>query len=256
MILFVFEGTSPDTNVFRAMNNLFLPSVGENVIEIYGNNIYRLCAEVNSLGGKEEADIVSILQNLHKNHENNPLEGMRSSDFSEVYLFFDYDFHDNQTMGDLEKLNRQVEEMLTIFDNETENGKLYIHYPMVEAVRYTKQLPDQQFIHYFITRDESRRFKNLVHDFSSYPNIAFLTKTDKIETTDNWKNLILQNLEKANYYCNNQTGLPTSFISQPAIFTFQEEHYQQRQTIAVLSAFPFFLFEYLGVTYMTKLIER
>ena len=54
-------------------------------------------------------------------------------DFSEGYLFFDYDGHQKNLSKYDEK--DALEQMLMSFDNETENGKLYISYPMVEALR-------------------------------------------------------------------------------------------------------------------------
>ena len=64
------------------------------------------------------------------------LDGIRNSDISEIFLFFDYDFLNSQLS--LDEINRRVEEMLTLFDDETDNGKLYINYPMIESIRYTR----------------------------------------------------------------------------------------------------------------------
>ena len=49
--------------------------------------------------------------------------------FSQVFLFFDYDF---QNRIGTQKVNNILDEMLDFFDDETENGKLYINYPMIE----------------------------------------------------------------------------------------------------------------------------
>ena len=76
------------------------------------------------------------------------LDGIRNSDISEIFLFFDYDFQNSQLS--LDEINRRVEEMLTLFDDETDNGKLYINYPMIESIRYTKELPDDAYASYTI----------------------------------------------------------------------------------------------------------
>ena len=47
-----------------------------------------------------------------------------------------YDFQNSQLS--LDEINRRVEEMLKLFDDETDNGKLYINYPMIESIRYTR----------------------------------------------------------------------------------------------------------------------
>lgn len=61
------------------------------------------------------------------------LAGLQRDDFSEIYLFFDYDGH-QKNLGEFDSKDA-IEQMLISFDNETENGKLYISYPMVEALR-------------------------------------------------------------------------------------------------------------------------
>ena len=59
---------------------------------------------------------------------------MGAADFSEVYLFFDYDGHHNNIPKKLSGKDA-LEEMLETFNNETELGKLYVSYPMVEAIK-------------------------------------------------------------------------------------------------------------------------
>ena len=76
---------------------------------------------------------------------------------SEIFLFFDYDFQESRLT--LEENNRHIGEMLEYFNDETENGKLYINYPMVESVFYTKQLPDKDYLSYYVTREECHNFK-------------------------------------------------------------------------------------------------
>lgn len=79
-----------------------------------------------------ETDIVEVLR------ENVPdaahlLKGHGRNDFAEVFLFFDFDVHANNLR---EKNNLDaLREMLGVFNNETELGKLYISYPMIEALR-------------------------------------------------------------------------------------------------------------------------
>ena len=58
--------------------------------------------------------------------------GVKSSDFSEIYLFFDYDFQNTNLT--LEEMNRRLQEMLEMFDDETDNGKLYINYPWLNQL--------------------------------------------------------------------------------------------------------------------------
>lgn len=84
-------------------------------------------------------------------------------------------------------MNLQISEMLDMFDNETENGKLYINYPMVEAIRYTKHLPDSMFYTYIVSRQQCRdiSFKNMADCFSDYKSLDFLTLNTRRDATEN-----------------------------------------------------------------------
>ena len=137
MILFIFEGNKREPQLFDSIQRLFFPKDNDTIVCSFGNNIYELYRQLEELGG--DGDVVSLLREKYYGKDGNPFEHITaSSDFSEIYLFFDYDFHNENYP--LSELNRQLEEMLRLFDNETENGKLYINYPMVESIRYTKQL--------------------------------------------------------------------------------------------------------------------
>lgn len=64
------------------------------------------------------------------------LENLKRDDFSEVYLLFDFDPHqDNLGFSDGTDFGLVLRNMLETFDNETDTGKLYISYPMIEALR-------------------------------------------------------------------------------------------------------------------------
>ena len=64
------------------------------------------------------------------------LKGVRRKDVAQIYLFFDYDGH--ATLADDDDMAR----MLAHFDNETENGKLYVSYPMAEALKHWQGFQD------------------------------------------------------------------------------------------------------------------
>lgn len=64
--------------------------------------------------------------------------------------------------------------MLELFDDETSNGKLYINYPMIESIRYTKELPDRNYYQYTVKCAECHDFKRLSCEFSHYDNLDYI----------------------------------------------------------------------------------
>lgn len=251
MILFVFEGEEREPRIFKTIKRLFFGD-GEIIICSFGNNIYELYRQLQKLEGG--GDIVSVLR---ENKADGLPVGVKSSDFSEIYLFFDYDFQ-NENLT-LEEMNHRMEEMLTIFHDETDNGKLYVSYPMVESLNYTKKLPDEHFFEYVIKRCDcvEHSFKDIAASFSDYGSYDFIELADQghhkagkreiARVKNNWIHLVNQHSSKANYICMGRCCRPEDkeTVSQQKIFVAQMDKYLAvEDSVAILSAFPMFLYEY------------
>lgn len=265
MILFVFEGEKREPELFRAIETLFFKDK-QSIVCSFGNNIYELYGELKSLD--DAGDIVSVMRERYNGEERSPFAGIESSSsFSEIYLIFDYDFQNKNIM--LAEMNRQILEMLELFDDETENGKLYINYPMVEAIRYTKTLPDPEYRDYVVSREQCQKtsFKGVADEFSDYKSLDFLTfsirkpaSEKEIESRkQNWMMVNIQNVCKANLICNDSFSIPDDkmSISQREIFSNQLTKFiGPSESVSILSAFPLFLFDYFPIAYLLAVIEK
>jgi hypothetical protein len=253
MILFVLEGKKREPYLCNVIQSLFFPEENESIICSFGNNIYELYKELCEYGG--DGDIVSLLMEKFSGKEDNPFKNIdRSSDFSEIYLFFDYDFHNINLP--LKELDKQIREMLDMFDDETENGKLYINYPMIESIRYTKELPDPKYYSYYVLRKDCKYFKSIAAGFSAYKSLDFIqidsnkkpSEQKLKQLNQNWQYLKEQNVCKANYICSNSNSMPTSKeeISQSNIFEGQIKKYVSTSPckVSILNSIPLFLFDY------------
>lgn len=251
MILFVFEGEEREPNVYKTIERLFFPRQNDNIVCSFGNNLYALYKEMIDLDG--DGDIVTVLKTKLGERGDTKLQELRSSDFSEIFLFFDYDFQ--HSLLSLDEINQRVDEMLALFNEETENGKLYINYPMVESIRYTRELPDDNYVNYIVSREECRNFKRLTNEFSFYGDFShILFRKDEIPSKerylmiqDNWRSLRQMNVCKANWIVNGRNEIPLNKedINQLAIFEGQKQKFVNTiESVAVLNSFPLFLFEY------------
>ena len=263
MILFVFEGKD-DKTYFESVKRLFFPEKHDTFVCTYNSNIYSLYAKLmehDALNGAFEVDTVSVLKEILLEKGDETLKGIREDEVSEIYLFFDYDFQENART--LEENNKRLSEMLKFFTDETENGKLYINYPMVESLRYTKELPDSDYWTYTVSRQQCQevRFKHQVHKFSFYGgNLEYIILTikpaddetkvqEKIDNAKtNWKHLVDMNVSKAHFICNDKNEVPDESDSQLAVFSNQLSKYVETDEckVAILNAFPIFLFDYFG----------
>lgn len=231
MILFVFEGDEREPRLYRTLERLYFPKENGNIICSFGNNIYDLYNELQKYDG--DGDIVALMRERLADRGDATLDGVRNSDISEIFLFFDYDFQNSQLS--LDEINRRVEEMLTLFDDETYNGKLYINYPMIESIRYTKELPDEDYAHYMVGREACKYFKCLARDFSAYDSLDHLlfkdgetpTKKKFLKEKDNWQYLKQMNVCKANLLTTGRLTMPKvkSDICQLSIFSNQVMKY-------------------------------
>lgn len=260
MILFVFEGKNREPTLFKTLEYLYFSNSRQIRICSYQNNIYDLYRRMNE--SDEPEDIITILKKKLLADKDNPLKEIRRrSDFSQVYLFFDYDSHNN---ADYNVSANQIQKMLDFFNDESSDyGKLFINYPMVESIYYTKrELPDNDYHTYTSPISLGKKFKEKVHQESFYKNLDFITfrinaKTlnlklpasqERIESVRrNWNYLQEMNIKKANYICSGKNSFPEkeSDINQDEIFKKQLEKYiLPNKEISILNSFPLFLYEY------------
>ncbi len=263
MILFVFEGKA-DKTYFEAIKRLFFPAKSEPFLCTYNSNIYSLYTKLkahDALKEMLEVDTVSVLKEILLEKGDETLKDIREDEVSEIYLFFDYDFQEDSRT--LEENNSRLSELLDYFTDETGRGKLYINYPMVESLRYTQELPDNNYWQYVVTRQrcQEEKFKHQVYEFSFYKsNLEYLVLTIKPADDDtkiqqkeytvkaNWLHLVTMNTSKANYICNDRNELPDEVDNQLDIFNSQLSKYVNTEEckVAILNAFPIFLFDYFG----------
>ena len=208
MILFVFEGRKTEPSLFKTLEYLYFKNPDEQKICCFGYNIYELYRLMNESDFTE--DIVTVIKRKLASRNEKPIpEDVSITDFSEVYLFFDYDFQNKNL--ELEELNSQVQEMLGFFFDETINGKLYINYPMVESIKCTQKLPDEHFFEYKASdfKDYVSRVYNYYGstDFIQFSTdkktkeLRLITKEREQFVKENWEYLKEQNIKKANYIC-------------------------------------------------------
>lgn len=248
MILFVFEGANREPDIFESIEATYFPTPrnGNRVVFTYNTNIYGLYSHMKRMG--PGADIVDCIK-ARVSNPNAEIMSYRAEDFAETYLFFDYDFHHHPSGRPLnvdENISK-VLSMANFFNDETGNGKLYVNYPMIESLNYTRTLPDTKYFRYAVTVEESRQFKKLASDYSAYGNYQHLdvNRTGLEKAKRLWKYLIIQNVVKVESI---ETGKITmrkacNKIDALSLHNSQIRKYG-KEKVGVLNAFPLFLYDY------------
>ncbi len=227
-ILFVFEGAKTEKTIFDSLTKYF---VNENTIVtcVYCTTIYKMYVEISE---DEDLDTYNLLKDIEINK--NVLNGFKRSDFAEIYMFFDYDGH--ATNADDNKLRL----LLAFFNEETDKGKLYLSYPMVEALKHIEN--QDTFKELKIKCKVNTDYKNMVSRSSISKFLHFKRYDFKI-----WTEVIIFHLKKMNLIVNETYEFPERTENQTIIFQKQLEKYIDiDETVAVLSAFPVFLHDYYG----------
>jgi len=170
---------------------------------------------------------------------------LRRDDISEIYLFFDYDGHTSKASND------DLVKMLAYFNEETEAGKLYVSYPMVEAIRHINTVDDYLDTVFDIY---GKNYKELVNEKTDFMHLSRLEK-NRLDY------VVVQNCKKANYIVHGERTLPNyqtviSKLNQLDIFQAQlEKHILKANQVSVLSCFPLFTIEYFGEDALVSLYE-
>ena len=229
LILFVFEGAKKESQVFNSFKSFFSDS--NRIIEsAYCTTIYGLYEKIQN---DEEVSLFGILK---ENPNNKNLKNFKAKQFAEIYLFFDYDGHTNISSDD--KLLASIK----YFNEETKYGKLYISYPMVESLKHYNN-NEVEFKNLQIECKKNVSYKKIVNRECAQKYIDF-----NIYNKNIWNQLIKIHLKKMNYIINQDYSFPLVKFSQKEIFESQLETYIKIQSkVAVLSAFPVFLFDYIDL---------
>ena len=244
IILLICEGEKTELQIHQCIQNRFLKNL--NVVTIsasFSGEIYQL---FNAIENDADLDVVELIRTKSTKNKD-ALSNIKRTDIAEVYLFFDYD-NQSSIAND-----EQITKMLSLFNNETEKGKLYLSYPMVEAIRHFEEQVD--FIHVCVTsKIKGKPYKRYISNLRHY------NRNLNVMPLDIWQILISQSLRKAHYMTTQINESPKIDCGlhkdQSAIFEAQQKDHLPNKKIAVLSAYPFFLIDYFGNNLATFFIEQ
>lgn len=236
-ILFVFEGEKTEDQIEKSLSKHFF---NDRIVITCA-----FCAEIyqlhKALVEDNDIDTFALLKDIPNNQ--GILKDFNRDDFAEIYLFFDYDGH--STLAS----DKSLLEMLAIFNEETDLGKLYVSYPMVESLKHYSNELDFKSIK--VQAKKNIRYKKLVSEEADNVYLQFSKYTFAI-----WKTLIVAHLRKMNYIVTDDFSFPIENHTQAIIFNNQKVKYIDKDsTISVLSSFPLFIFDYFGSKKIIEIIK-
>ena len=249
--LIIVEGEKREIDIFERVETFFIQKEKFRYINLPANqNIYMLWQLLKA--DDFQTDIVEIIRETVDGADK-VLEGVSRDNIAEVFLFFDLDAHQNNISSTHNQIYSQVvEEMLEVFDNETELGKLYISYPMIEALRdlsakgcstYTSscQIDNAKLNDYKMLSGNGNILGNtgkygveewrlVIKSFAV--RLSCLLSLDEVISYDDYKKR----------------------VSPATIFYNQQRWFEKAKTF-ILSAVPEFLLDYFGLSFWKRYIR-
>ena len=182
----------------------------------------------------EYLDIKSVLKENEKNEYRRQILSKR---YSDIILVFDFDPH--ATRPEFGKIYK----MLEFFNDSTNNGKLYINYPMMQSYRHICIYPEEDcdFKDRTIDIKKCSKYKQIVDKESCFQNI------NKYNYPKIMK-IVGYQLKKANYILNKEYTIPNEEtlkkIDLNNIYNIQCKKKDEESNIYVLNTFMLHLVEY------------
>lgn len=246
-LLMIVEGDSREKEIINKLDSIFFANnnkVNMKVVSLpAGQNIYMLWNKL-----KEDDFETDLIELIYEYKDMPGCDKIPRDDIAEIYLFFDYDGHQNNLPKGF-STEIALDEMLSTFDNETEHGKLYISYPMVEALIDCVEVEDECFIscsdivNYkeICSKKNSKRSPKIniqKLDFNTWQKIIFTFVENISKVLYESKKRLLYKEYRKNVSPSNIYKKQKNFICKGKIF--------------ILSAFPEFLLDYFNEKFWNK----
>ena len=151
-ILLVVEGEKTEKQFFQNYGQQLLGECNIDIIP-FRCNIYTLYQFIKKYDFN--IDIVDALIQLRKTNEQET-KILKEKHFFSRYLIFDFDFQE-KTLSFEEKIDR-LQKMANHFNNESDNGLLFINYPMFESYQEEYASPPKTF-----PSPSKERYKSYIH---------------------------------------------------------------------------------------------
>lgn len=248
--LFIVEGEKKERRFVSELANCFFKGryQAEIITVAAAQNIYMLYEKLRK---DEYIDIVELLKEQNEK-AGEQLAGISRQDISEVYMFFDHDLQEDNLKGGIVKSDDSsvVREMLGFFDNETENGKLYISYPMSEALYDYQDDYCEAFDKCFVPVSELSGYKKKAGEGNP--------KAARHFDIDAWRMVLNVFFLRVKCLFGFDELLFKTYrreVSAVSVFDREEELCRERGSVFVLSAFPEFIFDYFKADFWNSVIR-
>lgn len=248
-IVCLVEGERREPEIIRNLQNTFFRNSNIRIFTLPAKmNIHMLYEKLKK--DEFETDFFELLKEALP--ENQEIQAIRRDSISELYLVFDFDLHHQNDPEQRKSLMDHLSEMFRIFDNETQNGKLYISYPMAQALADQSENGCDGLDHCLISVDHFKTYKKR----TSLGNNHFSTYG-----FNDWKKTISVFLMRISCICLRKKMISVeeykNSVSPDVIFRKESAICSSTNKVVILSAFPEFLLDYFKQKFLVaKILDQ
>lgn len=233
-ILLIVEGDDDEVKFLRGVFNKCSKKT-EYKIYSYRTTIHALAQELyNNYNDFDngDIDIKLVLASLEKDSQKKKL---LLDDYSDVFLVFDFEPQHDHPHFDT------VKRMIKYFNDSTNQGKLFINYPMMQSYKHFDKFPCHDFENLEVSMDEVKRYKELVGNISGFTD---LNKYNYIT----FYSIAVHQLKKANKIANGVYELINEIeyfnFDLCEVFECEMNLLTSRQVVSVLNTCIFALIDF------------
>ena len=231
-LLFITEGDVDEPAFIDKIFEKCYPNV-EYKYYSYSTSIHTLTSLLFTKNDEID-EFLDITKVLKENEKNEYKREKLSEEYSDIILVFDFDPHSDNPQFE------RIKKMLKFFNDSTNNGKLYINYPMMQSYKHIKDFFDEEFKDRVVEVSNCAKYKELVgkdsilKDLKKY-NFPIIMK------------IVGFHLKKVNYMLNRDYSIPSydDFykLNLDDIYKMQCE-LKEHNKVSVLNTFVFNIIEY------------
>ena len=193
-VLLIVEGDSDEVSFVKKLFSVCNRKI-EYKIYSYRTNIHIIAQELyNNYSDFDKGDVdIRLFLAAQENDKNK--KKLLLDAYSDIYMIFDFDPQHNHPHFDT------IRRMIYYFTDSTNQGKLFINYPMMQSYKHFDKLPCLEFENTSVTMDEVNQYKKIVGDISCCTDLSKYSYHVFLSIT-------VHHLKKANKILNDNYSIP------------------------------------------------
>lgn len=232
--LFIVEGEKGEPALIEKLFSTFLPAETTFECYSYNTNLHDLAEHIETYYPDLD-DYVDILAILREKETDKSKKDLLSATYTDIFYIFDFE-PQNHTLH-----FNTIAKLFNHLNDSTDQGKLFINYPMLESYKHLSEMPDHAFQNRTVSLDACLNYKQLVGKESAYQDLRAMNY-------QTLTSMIAHHLRKANHILTDNYELPEkdTFLgwNHKTIFERERTFTEHEKRVFVLNTCGFVIVDY------------